>query len=358
VFSGRHDEAAAAFKAALERAGSIDDPRAVMWASDSASAGLGPGRGLDFADRAVELTRARALLGLLPMALERQAQELLWNSRFELAYVAAQEGYRLAVEIGHGVGPHLANMATVEAVWGRDEDARRHATDAAAIGRRRGSSVLTDGAEMTLAFIDLTAGRAAQATERLLALTDLGRPAAHVVVALNAIPDLIEAAVRSDRQGELSDEVARYRAWVKDSASETGAALLARCEALLGERAGDDGFGEAIDRAPALPPFQQARTRLMYGEWLRRERRRQDARVHLRVALELFAGLRAESLRTRAEAELRATGETARKRDPSTLDQLTPQELQIAGLVAEGMTNREIAERLYLSPRTIDYHLR
>ena len=135
-------------------------------------------------------------------------------------------------------------------------------------------------------------------------------------------------------------------------------ALLARCEALLGERPPDEAFAVAVELGGALPPLQRARTELLYGEWLRRERRRQDARRHLRVAAELLRGLRATPWEERAEAELRATGETTRKRDPSTLDQLTPQEVQIAGLVAEGLTNREIAEQLFISPRTVDYHLR
>jgi DNA-binding NarL/FixJ family response regulator len=104
--------------------------------------------------------------------------------------------------------------------------------------------------------------------------------------------------------------------------------------------------------------MERARTELLYGEWLRRERRRQEARVHLRAALDLFRGLGMRLFAERAEAELRASGETARKRDPSTLDDLTPQELQIAGLVAEGQTNKEIGAQLFISPRTVDYHLR
>ena len=101
-----------------------------------------------------------------------------------------------------------------------------------------------------------------------------------------------------------------------------------------------------------------ARTELLFGEWLRRERRRSEARGHLRAAAAAFRALGAPRWEERAEAELRATGETARKREPSTLDQLTPQELQIAALVGEGLTNREIAAQLFLSPRTIEYHLR
>ena len=97
---------------------------------------------------------------------------------------------------------------------------------------------------------------------------------------------------------------------------------------------------------------------LLYGEWLRRHRRRIDARRHLRSALECFGRLGMEPWETRARSELRASGETARRRDPSTRDQLTPQELQIARLVAGGKSNPEVAAQLFLSPRTIDYHLR
>lgn len=113
-----------------------------------------------------------------------------------------------------------------------------------------------------------------------------------------------------------------------------------------------------MELGSTLAPFHRARNQLLYGEWLRRERSRREARVHLRAASELFRALGAAPWEERAAAELRATGETARKRDPSTLDQLTPQELQIADLVADGLTNREIATQLYLSPRTIEYHLR
>ena len=126
----------------------------------------------------------------------------------------------------------------------------------------------------------------------------------------------------------------------------------------MGERDADEAFTEALAPADALSPFERARTLLLYGEWLRRQRRRVQARPHLRTAVELFHGLGTVPWRERAEAELRATGETARKHDVSTLDQLTPQELQIATLVADGLTNRDIAAHLYLSPRTIDYHLR
>jgi DNA-binding CsgD family transcriptional regulator len=134
--------------------------------------------------------------------------------------------------------------------------------------------------------------------------------------------------------------------------------VLARCRALAGEGDVREQFEAALAPDAILSPFLQARTELLYGEWLRRERQRREARQHLRRAADLFHRVGAPPWGERAESELRATGEKARRREPSTLDQLTPQELQIAGLVATGMTNRQVAAQLYLSPRTIDYHLR
>jgi DNA-binding CsgD family transcriptional regulator len=127
---------------------------------------------------------------------------------------------------------------------------------------------------------------------------------------------------------------------------------------LVDESSAEKHFARATDLAPALSSFDAARTELVYGEWLRRRRRRIDARRHLRSALECFARLGMAPWEARARSELRASGETARRRDPSTLDQLTPQELQIARLVAGGRSNPEVAAQLFLSPRTIDYHLR
>jgi ATP/maltotriose-dependent transcriptional regulator MalT len=264
----------------------------------------------------------------------------------------------MSIDLGYGAGGHLANLAAVEAAWGRYDEAREHAESALAIGQQSGFSLLTDSADFTLGFVELAAGRVEEARERLLALTALDRPGAHFAVALNAIPDLVEAAIRAGRLDLVSERLSQYRQWVTSAPTGSGRALLARCEALLAERPPEEAFREALDLAPALPSFQRARTELLYGEWLRRERRRQEARAHLRAATQLFRSLGAVPWEERAEAELRATGETARRRDPSTLDQLTPQELQIAGLVAEGLTNREIAAQLFLSPRTIDYHLR
>ena len=171
------------------------------------------------------------------------------------------------------------------------------------------------------------------------------------------VPTTVEAVVRSGRDMTLvAGPLKRYRDWVLAVPTDGRRALLARCEALTGSRPAEEAFGEAIELGHA-PAFERARTELLYGEWLRRERRRTEARPHLRVALEQFEAVGASPWARRAEEELRASGETARKREPSTLDDLTPRERTIAELAATGLSNPEIGAQLFLSPRTVEYHL-
>ena len=358
-FSDETEAARESFEQALDIARDLaDDPRAQLWASDVASSGFGPGAGLPYSARAVALARSQGLLSLLPIALERHAMNLLWNSRFDLAYAAAQEGYQLTAGAGHG-GWHLTAMACVEAIWGQVDDARSHAERVFALAHASGETILSSLGRMALGLLELTLGRTEQAADQLLDLAAGNRPDTHPIVAISSVPDAVEAVVRAGRSAELiAAPVDRFRAWVVHAPTDAGRSLLARCEALLETRPPDRAFSDAAALASSLPPFQQARGELLYGEWQRRDHQRQEARRHLRAALELFAQLGAVPWEERATAELRATGETTRKRDPSTLDQLTPQELQIAGLVSQGLTNREIAGQLFLSPRTIDYHLR
>ena len=358
AYAGDHVQAQTLITDALRCADTVTDPRVLMWAADAASAGKGLGAGLPYINRAVDLARRNGLVGLLPLVLRRQAMELLWLSQFDLAYATAQEGFRLSVDLGYGSSGHLVNMAAAEAAWGREQDARQHIEEALALSQRRGSLFPAIGAEWTLGLIELAAGRPAEAAERLLAITSPGHPHHNPLIALEVMPDAVEAGVRAGQREQAATRLVSLRGRVAAAPTAARRALLARCEALLEERDPEEAFGEAIALGSGLPPMQRARTELLYGEWLRRERRRTDARVHLRAAIDIFRRLDAVPWAERAEAELRATGETARKRDASALDQLTPQELQIAGLVTEGLTNREIAAQLFLSPRTVDYHLR
>jgi DNA-binding CsgD family transcriptional regulator len=144
------------------------------------------------------------------------------------------------------------------------------------------------------------------------------------------------------------------------TAAPWAAGRAAHCRALLAQAdAAERHFEEGLTpHEQAQRPFERARTHLAYGDFLRRARRRRDSRVHLRAALTSFEDLGARPWADRAHQELRASGETARKRNPTTLLQLTPQELQVARFVAQGLHNREVAAQLFLSPRTIEYHLR
>jgi RNA polymerase sigma factor (sigma-70 family) len=139
-----------------------------------------------------------------------------------------------------------------------------------------------------------------------------------------------------------------------------GTGVEARSRALLARgEAAEALYREAIDRLhPTRLLLDRARAHLLYGEWLRRQRRRLDARKELRVAYEFFSDFGMEAFAERTRVELQATGEHARTQTVDTLDQLTPQEAQIARLAAQGNTNRDIAARLFISPSTVEYHLR
>jgi DNA-binding CsgD family transcriptional regulator len=192
-------------------------------------------------------------------------------------------------------------------------------------------------------------------------LAPLGSAAAHPYLAARAAPSVVEAAMRAGRRDVAVEALARYELWAQLSGDQPSRnALLARSRALL-----EDGaaawplFEEAIRlHVVAQRPWERARTELLFGTRLRRDRQRRDAREHLRVAHELFLAAGSASGAERAQAELRATGQTLRPTQSMVSDDLTPQELQIARAVAAGATNKEVAGQLFLSPRTVDAHLR
>lgn len=200
-------------------------------------------------------------------------------------------------------------------------------------------------------MLDLGAARWEAALARLDGLSD-------AALSLMSLPDRIEAAVRIGRPEEAQASLHLFERWATETDSTWSLARLAVARALVAE--GDEAtehFEQALWLIGEAQSFDRARIQLLYGEHLRRGRRRADSRVQLRDALEVFEAFQAAPWADRARAELLATGETARKRDPSTIDQLTPQELMICRLICQGLKNKEVAARLYLSPRTIDYHL-
>jgi DNA-binding CsgD family transcriptional regulator len=185
----------------------------------------------------------------------------------------------------------------------------------------------------------------------------------HPAIRRLAALDRLEAASRAGgHAGQLRTWTGELEQFTHDTGAAWAAAIAAHGRALIAADGGTDNpephFLKAMaEHSRASRPVAQARTQLAYGEFLRRSGRRVDARTQLRTALEVFTEAGAQPWADRARQELRASGETARKRDPSTSLQLTPQEQQVASLVSRGHSNADVAAQLFLSRRTVEYHL-
>jgi DNA-binding CsgD family transcriptional regulator len=307
---------------------------------------------------AVARARSAGAAAMLPALLAPLSSLEGWTGRFAAGTANGTEGLRIATETGQeNPAAHLrAVLAWSAAAHGREDECRELAAAAHghAIGHRLGPAAGI--ASWALGLLDLGAGRPEQARDRLATLAAAGPGESHPMVGIFSAADLVEAAVRAGDQPTAREALARLTTWAGHTGSIWGAALVLRCRGLLGA---EDCFAEALALHPqGGRPFDAVRTRLLLGEALRRRRKRTEARGHLRAAHEGFERLGLTRWAELAATELRATGETARKRDPSTTEQLTPQETQIVRIVGEGATNREVAAQLFLSPRTVDYHLR
>ena len=337
-----------------------EEPRHVVWAG-SAAFWLGDAeRAQTLLERGARLAREQGALGILVTALDVLGLRHYFAQRFDQAVVACREAVELNRELG---SENLAQLplfvlAAIAAIRGDDEEADRRATASLEYATAHGQLLAAARATWALALLDLGRGSWEQALERLQPLGEVRLGFGDLLV-IQTLPDRIEAAVRAGRPEVGRAALVVYAAWAERVTAPWARPRLDSCRALVAE--GDEAtehFEAAIERSGDARPFDLARIQLLYGEHLRRERRRADSRPHLRAAVEGFERLRAEPWAERARAELRASGETARKRDPSTAADLTPQELQIARFVAEGMSNKEVAAQLFLSPRTIDAHLR
>ena len=277
--------------------------------------------------RAVREARATGALASLSFALEFVAVAEATAGQFAAAYADASEGLQLARETGleRSAALSLATAAWARAVQGREEECRAHADEALALAFRHGLGLVAASASVALARLELGLGRPAEALDRLSALMSAGPGSGHPLVALLATPELVEAAVRSDLIERAQPAFAVYEQWASAAALPWALAVMERCRGLL---LSGDAAAEHFENALALHaqserPFEHARTQLLYGELLRRERRRVDARPHLRAAAETFERLGAEPWAGRATTELRASGETsppARARRPRRAD--------------------------------------
>ncbi|MBT2211994.1 AAA family ATPase [Actinomadura sp. NEAU-AAG7] len=298
--------------------------------------------------------RRHGLAGALPVTLQALAQTQADAGLHRDAAATLDEALRFARETGqrHREGRLAALAARIAAIEGDLTRCRDLAAEAA------GSVAEADAAgACALGLLHLGLGRNEEAL-RVLTGAATG-PARRTAAVVFAAADLAEAAARAGDRARAEDARARFTAWADAAGQPWASAVALRCRALL------DPSDAAFEAATRLHeeggrPFEHARTGLLHGEWLRRERRRSDARVPLRAALAAFERLGAAPWADRARAELRATGETApggREAGGDPLARLTPQELQIVRLAASGAGNRDIAAQLFLSHRTVEYHL-
>ncbi len=304
--------------------------------------------------RNVRLTRDAGALAALPVALINLCTNYLLQGDFARAEELAAE--EVAITKAIGAVPMALTALTVAAWRGRSaetvsllasvaRDADGPVTGTAVTWAEYASAVLHNGLGNYSTAMD-AAARACETDEL---------PQSNC-----ALPELVEAAVRSGRPERAAVALEELESRARVSGTAWARGIAARSRALTSTvSATEDHYREAIELLGACRiATHLARTHLVYGEWLRREGRRQDAREQLRTAHEMLSEMGAEAFAQRAARELRATGEHPRKRTAQPTDALTPHELQIARLVATGATSREVAAQLFLSPRTIEAHLR
>ena len=314
-------------------------------------------------DHAVAHGRRQAP-GTLPMALAMRAELGYRRSRWIVALADATESESLAAafEQEHARGLALACQARIAACLGRESACRAAAAEAAELGLRLGGegSPISAWGSPALGLLELARGRPDVAiphfekVARTFARGGLRDPS---VVFTGG--DQVECLIRTERRADAEEALMAFEDLARRVERIGARAVSARCRGLLAsDGAFEEPFGEALRLHRHFDaPFEEARTLLCLGERLRRARRRADARVHLRAALDAFDGLGAVDWAATVRGELGVTGETAAGRSGPRSDALTPQELQVALIVASGATNREAGSRLFLSAKTIEAHL-
>ncbi len=301
-------------------------------------------------EHALRTARARAAVGALPFVLNLIARDQAATDRWAAAAATYQEAIELARESGQQTELTfgLAGLAWLQARRGREQQCRACATEALTLCRELGAALYEIWATAALGELEL---EHQQQLLRDLAITDAD---------LSPAAELTDAYTRLGLGDQAQRTAAEYMAAASAKGQPWPLARALRCQGLLAPETGFAPYFEQALRLHEQTPdaFEAARTRLAYGERLRRARNRILAREQLRAAADAFERLDARPWADRARAELAATGETRRRRDPSTIDELTPQELQIALLLTAGKTTRETAAALFLSPKTVEYHLR
>jgi len=353
---------AQSLRAALDSADDADAAaatayRGVLLLAGGAGLFLGDDAAAEHLNRRLAFrAREAGHLPLLTQALPRLALVEVATGHLRTANASLTDGIRLARQGGqHQVVSHmLAVLALIAALRGDEEECRSMAKEALELASARRLVHVSLTAHWALLALELGLGHAEDALGH-------ARQVSELPLRLWAGADRVEAAFRAGDPELAEAWLDEFEAWATGTAQPWARSSVLRCRALI---VGDTEEADRLFAAAlaidghASRPLEHARTEFARGEFLRRTRRRREAREHLREALASFEAVGAQAWAERARVELRASGQTARRREPGTRDDLTAQELQIARLVAEGLSNREVAAQLFLSPRTIDFHLR
>jgi DNA-binding CsgD family transcriptional regulator len=310
--------------------------------------------GAELSGKLAQIARDTGALAALPFALHYLGTHQIFAGEFATAAQLLEEANAMITATGM---PPIGGALMLLAAWRGDraqtfelrEKIIKDATE-------RSEGLPIDIADVATAVLHNGLGRYHDALVAARRASELDQPGVRVW----ALPELVEAATRSREPSLAARALEQLAMYTGLARTEWAAGIEARSRALLAQgQVAEDLYREAIQRLDrGQMHLHGARAHLLYGEWLRREDRRVDARQQLRLADDTFESIGANAFAERARIELKATGEHARKRTPDTRDELTPQEAQISRLAAEGQTNQEIAAQLFISASTVDYHLR
>jgi DNA-binding CsgD family transcriptional regulator len=316
--------------------------------------------GEEYATVAAERLRREGRLQPLVVVLQLRAQAEILCGRWGLALADLEESNRIADETGQSIwkAAGQALVAWLAGVRGDDETAGRLAAEAEEKGFFLGTSSIFVFVQIARGMSELSAGRHAAAYDELRRMFDPADPAHHSYFSSWSIANLAEAALLSGNLKEARVSLETVEQLGARSASPMLHVGMRYARAVLAEPAdAEELYRAGLSADLTQLPFDRARLQFAYGAWLRRQRRPADSRAPLRAARDTFDALGAAPWSDRARQELRASGERSRRRESDARDQLSPQELQIAQMAADGQSNREIGQRLFLSHRTVGSHL-